>query len=41
MDGKTEDVIKDENSGLNPDIPPMLDSVSNDEGEEELMPCAI
>ena len=41
MDGKTEDVIKDENSAMNDYIPPMLDSVNNDEGEEDCEACAI
>ena len=39
MDGKTEDVIKDENSALNDYIPPMMDSPNND--EEECDACAI
>ena len=33
MDGKTEDVIKDENSGLDPDIP--VDSPPKIDDEEE------
>ena len=41
MDGKTEDVITDPNSASNDYIPPMLDSVSNDEGEEDCEACAI
>ena len=41
MDGKTEDVIKDENSGLNPDIPPMMDSPPKIDDEEECDACAI
>ena len=41
MDGKTEDVIKDENSGLNPDIPPMMDSPPKTDDEEECDACAI
>ena len=38
MDGKTEDVIKDENSALNDYIPPMMDSPNS---EEECDACAI
>jgi len=41
MDGKTEDVITDPNSASNDYIPPLLDSVSNDEGEEDCEACAI
>jgi len=41
MDGKTEDVITDPNSASNDYIPPMLDSMSNDEGEEDCEACAI
>ena len=41
MDGKTEDVITDPNSASNDYIPPMLDSVSSDEGEEDCEACAI
>jgi ribonucleoside-diphosphate reductase alpha chain len=39
MDGKTEDVIKDENSALNDYIPPMIDSVNSE--EEDCDACAI
>ena len=41
MDGKTEDVITDPNSASNDYIPPLLDSVSSDEGEEDCEACAI
>jgi hypothetical protein len=40
MDGKTEDVVKDENSAMNEYIPPMMSSPS-DEGEEDCEACAI
>ena len=40
MDGKTEDVIKDENSAMNDYIPPMMDSPPIDD-EEECDACAI
>ena len=39
MDGKTEDVIKDENSAMNDYIPPLIDSPSSD--EEDCDACAI
>ena len=38
MDGKTEDVVKDENSAMNDYIPPMLDSPDS---EEDCDACAI
>jgi len=38
MDGKTEDVVKDENSAMNDYIPPMLDSPDSD---EDCDACAI
>ena len=38
MDGKTEDVVKDENSAMNDYIPPMFDSP---ESEEDCDACAI
>ena len=38
MDGKTEDVIKDENSAMNDYIPPMLDSPDS---EDDCDACAI
>jgi len=40
MDGKTEDVITDPNSATNDYIPPMIDSVQSDEGED-CDACAI
>jgi ribonucleoside-diphosphate reductase alpha chain len=39
MDGKTEDVIKDENSAMNEYIPPMMSSPDSD--EEDCDACAI
>jgi len=39
MDGKTEDVIKDENSAMNDYIPPLMDSPNNE--EDECDACAI
>ena len=39
MDGKTEDVIKDENSAMNEYIPPMLNSPDSE--EEDCDACAI
>lgn len=38
MDGKTEDVVKDENSAMNDYIPPMMDSPDS---EEDCDACAI
>jgi len=38
MDGKTEDVVKDENSAMNEYIPPMIDSPND---EEDCDACAI
>jgi len=38
MDGKTEDVVKDENSAMNDYIPPMMDSPND---EEDCDACAI
>ena len=38
MDGKTEDVVKDENSAMNDYIPPMLDSPDS---EEDCDACSI
>jgi ribonucleoside-diphosphate reductase alpha chain len=39
MDGKTEDVIKDENSAMNDYIPPLMESPNNE--EDECDACAI
>lgn len=39
MDGKTEDVVKDENSAMNDYIPPMMSSPADD--EEDCDACAI
>jgi ribonucleoside-diphosphate reductase alpha chain len=38
MDGKTEDVVKDENSAMNDYVPPMMDSPND---EEDCDACAI
>ena len=38
MDGKTEDVVKDENSAMNEYVPPMMDSPND---EEDCDACAI
>ena len=39
MDGKTEDVVKDENSAMNDYVPPMISSPNTD--EEDCDACAI
>ena len=42
MDGKEEDVVKDENSAMNPDIPPVMHSPPSDPfDEEDCDACAI